>query len=214
MTIWTDTMDNTLYTPFGPILMKGVMSDELHTALLKKSEDSRNPDNDFRHHLAGNLTEEYKLNLSNEEKESCYAELLDLAQTYMLEAKKEKRIKKFGRPKIKDLTIVEPIWVNYMKAGEWNPSHFHAGLISCVAYLSVPEEIEIENVEAEHSKQSNIPSAGRIQWTYGESIQFSETYFTQIPKAKDIWFFPAELKHYVYPFKSDVERVSISCNFK
>ena len=128
MTIWTDTMDNTLYTPFGPILMKGVMSDELHTALLKKSEDSRNPDNDFRHHLAGNLTEEYRLNFSNEEKESVYAELLDLAQTYMLEAKKEKRIKKFGRPKIKDLTIVEPIWVNYMKAGEWNPSHFHAGL--------------------------------------------------------------------------------------
>ena len=81
-------MDNTLYTPFGPILMKGVMSDELHTALLKKSEDSRNPDNDFRHHLAGNLTEEYRLNFSNEEKESVYAELLDLAQTYMLEAKK------------------------------------------------------------------------------------------------------------------------------
>ena len=46
--------------------------------------------------------------------------------------------------------------------------------------------LEIENVEAEHSKQSNIPSAGRIQWTYGESIQFSETYFTQIPKAKEV----------------------------
>ena len=110
--------------------------------------------------------------------------------------------------------MIEPIWVNYMKAGEWNPSHFHAGLISCVAYLSVPEEIEIENVESEHSKKSNIPSAGRIQWTYGESIQFSETYFTKVPKEKDIWFFPAELKHYVYPFKSDVERISVSCNFK
>ena len=207
-------MDNTLHTPFGPILMKGVMSDELHTALLTKSNNSRNKDNDFRHRLAGNIAEEYKLDFSEEEKEIVHAQLLDLAQTYMLQAKKEQRIKKFGCPSINELKIVVPIWVNYMKAGEWNPSHFHAGLISCVAYLSVPEEIEIENVESEHSKKSNIPSAGRIQWTYGESIQFSETYFTQVPKDKDIWFFPAELKHYVYPFKSDVERVSISCNFK
>ena len=92
-------MDNTLHTPFGPILMKGVISDELHTALLTKSNNSRNKDNDFRHQLAGNLTEEYRLEFSEKEKEIVYAELLDLAQTYMLQAKKEKRIKKFGRPR-------------------------------------------------------------------------------------------------------------------
>ena len=52
-------MDNTLHTPFGPILMKGVMSDELHTALLTKYNNRRNKDNDFRHRLAGNIAEEY-----------------------------------------------------------------------------------------------------------------------------------------------------------
>jgi hypothetical protein len=81
-------------------------------------------------------------------------------------------------------------------------------------YLQVPNEIEEENNSSDHSNKSNQPSAGKIQWTYGETIQFSETFFTQIPKERDIWFFPAELKHFVYPFKSNAERVSISCNFK
>ena len=64
----------------------------------------------------------------------------------MSEAKKERRIKKYGRPKSRDIQIVEPIWVNFMKAGEWNPAHFHAGCISCVMYLQVPKEIEDEKL--------------------------------------------------------------------
>ena len=204
-----------VYTPFGPVLMQDQLSQTTFDILSKRSSQSRNKkEKDFRNKLAGNLEEEYILDFDDADKKIVYAELLGLAQKYITESKKINRIKKFGRPKKSNLEIVEPIWVNYMKAGEWNPAHYHAGYISCVMYLKVPDEIQHENIVGEHSSKSNQPSAGKIQWTYGETIQFSETFFTQIPREKDIWFFPAELKHFVYPFKSNVERVSISCNFR
>ena len=208
-------MPNILHKPFGPLLMQTQLSDTVFDLLLSKSKSTRYDLNkDFRNKLAGNIEEEYKLEFNKQDKEIVYNELISLAQEYMSEAKKERRIKKFGRPKSRDIQIVEPIWVNFMKAGEWNPAHFHAGCISCVMYLKVPKEIEEENTRSESSKNSNQPSAGRIQWTYGESIHFSESFFTQTPKEKDVWFFPADLKHFVYPFKSKAERISISCNFK
>ena len=204
-----------LHLPFGPVLMQDQLSQTTFDILNRQSKLARNKkDKDFRSKLAGNLEEEYMLEFDQKEKDIVYNELIKKAQEYINQAKANKRIKKFGRPKKGSLEIQEPIWVNYMKAGEWNPAHYHAGYISCVMYLKVPNEIEEENIKSEHSKKSNQPSAGKIQWTYGETIQFSETFFTQIPKEKDIWFFPAELKHFVYPFKTDVERVSISCNFK
>ena len=206
---------NQFYTPFGPLLMRGVLSDNVFDILLKVSNSTRyNMDQDFRNHLAGNIAEGYALKFTSSEQSTVHDEFINLAKTYMTESKIRRKIKKFGRPKIQDVQIVEPIWVNFMKHGEWNPSHFHAGIISFVAYLKVPKEIRQENLEAEHCKVSNQPTAGKIQWTYGESIHFSETYFNQTPVEKDVWLFPSDLKHMVYPYKSQVERVSISCNFK
>ena len=138
-------MPNILHKPFGPLLMQTQLSDTVFDLLLSKSKSTRYDLNkDFRNKLAGNIEEEYKLEFNKQDKEIVYNELISLAQEYMSEAKKERRIKKFGRPKSRDIQIVEPIWVNFMKAGEWNPAHFHAGCISCVMYLQVPKEIEDE----------------------------------------------------------------------
>ena len=35
---------------------------------------------------------------------------------------------------------------------------------------------------------------------------------SKLPKTGDIFIFPASLKHYVYPFKSKVTRISVSGN--
>ena len=145
---------------------------------------------------------------------SGYGKLVSYAKMYVNKARGMYRVKRFGSIKAKNLRLADPIWVNFMKAGEWNPSHFHHGVISLVAYLSVPPEIKIEREEAEHSIKSNQPTAGKIQWTYGESMHFSQTYYTATPQEGQVWLFPADLKHMVYPFKSDVERVSISCNIE
>ena len=116
-------MPNILHKPFGPLLMQTQLSDTVFDLLLNKSKSTRYDLNkDFRNKLAGNIEEEYKLEFNKQDKEIVYNELISLAQEYMSEAKKERRIKKFGRPKSRDIQIVEPIWVNFMKAGFHSPA--------------------------------------------------------------------------------------------
>ena len=204
------------FTPFGPVIMKTQLTQATFD-ILRVSANSVRGDytQDFRDKLAGNLEEEFRLNFKDpNEKQSVYEELVSYAKMYVNKARGMYRVKRFGSIKAKNLRLADPIWVNFMKAGEWNPSHFHHGVISLVAYLSVPPEIKIEREEAEHSIKSNQPTAGKIQWTYGESMHFSQTYYTATPQEGQVWLFPADLKHMVYPFKSDVERVSISCNIE
>ena len=108
----------------------------------------------------------------------------------------------------------KPIWVNYMKSGEWNPCHNHTGKISCVTYLRVPKEIQEENDKGEHTRKSNTPSAGRIEFQFGNvGMPYSSGGYIRAPQEKQIFFFPAALSHQVYPFKAQTERVSVSVNF-
>ena len=100
-----------------------------------------------------------------------------------------------------------------MKQGEWNPLHAHSGDISCVTYLKIPKEIEDENKTTEESSKSNTPSAGRIEFSYGEDIGYTVSGAMYTPKEKDMIIFPAKLNHMVYPFKSKKERISVSVNF-
>ena len=166
-------MFNQFCTPFGPLLMRGVLSDNVFDILLRALNSTRR-----------NISEGYALEFTSPEQNIVHNELLDLTKEYMLAY----FLRGIGRPKVQNLQIVDHIWVNYIKP---------AGIISCVAYLKVPKE----NLEA-----------NKIQWEYGESIHFSEPCYNQVPIEKDVWLFPADLKHMVYPYKS--QRVSISCNFK
>ena len=68
------------------------------------------------------------------------------------------------------------------------------------------EELDVEFTD-------HYPSNGLIEFMYGENIGLTSTGTMRTPKEKDIYFFPARLNHMVYPFKSNVERVSVSYNF-
>jgi len=216
------------YVPFGPIIVEAVISDELHNILITRGDQIRdgthpNPAitkdaNDYRDRLAGNLSEEYSYEGAFTENEDSIItkELEFLARKFLECAQKAGKIS--NAKKLADswmnLSMKKPLWVNYMKSGEWNPAHNHTGDISCVTYLRVPKEIEEENKKQEHTKKSNTPSAGRIEWQFGNvGMKFSSGGFIRAPEEKKIYFFPASLSHLVYPFKSNVERVSVSCNF-
>ena len=203
----------------GPAVMKTTISDITHRKLLNVSNKVRKSKllklkNDYRKNLAGNLSEEYNFNnaFTSKGEKIVDNELRYLANNY---TKVCSDIMK--RPgyliDVKDIIITKPGWVNFMKPGEWNPAHTHTGTISCVIFLKVPPEIEAENSVSELSKKSNTPSAGRLEFNYGENIGFTKTGTMQIPKEKDVYFFSARLNHLVYPYKSNVERVSVSYNF-
>ena len=82
-----------------------------------------------------------------------------------------------------------------------------------MTYLKVPKEIGEENTKSISSNKSNTPTAGKIEFTYGDTIPFSNAGLICTPVEKAVYIFSAKLKHMVYPFKSKKERWSVSCNF-
>lgn len=207
--------------PFGPYIMRTTLSMETRSDLLRVGNKIRKSKKlkkktDFRKSLAGNIKEEYAFLIDDKILpknlwEEISGELIWLAHLYTTIAQKANK---------KDLTVPEdkiicqlPLWINYMKAGEWNPRHHHAAKLSCVAYLKVPEEIRQENFKKENVVNSNTPTAGKIEFQYGEDINFCTNGHVLQPKEGDIYFFPAKLNHLVYPFMSKTERISVSCNF-
>ena len=53
---------------------------------------------------------------------------------------------------------------------------------------------------------------GGIQFFYGDGTRDAITYMSHFPKERDMFIFPAWLKHWVNPFKSDCTRISVSGN--
>ena len=104
---------------------------------------------------------------------------------------------------------LDDLWVNYQKANDFNPLHNHTGLLSFVLYLDVPEKI----LEEHRQWDNRGPKPGMISFRYGEDKPMLSPMRMYIPKAGDIFIFPAWLEHMVIPFKTpDVERVSVSGN--
>ena len=203
---------------FGPYIVRSTISDELHKILLDTANKIRKNKklklkNDYRKTLAGNLAEEYSYEnaFTPKQEKIVEEELVWLASEYTKISPKVTHLDLSREPK--DIILQKPIWVNFMKAGEWNPAHNHTGDISCVTYLQVPDVIKEENNSNESSNKSNTPSAGKLEFSYGDQIGYSNTGCIMNPKEKDIYIFPAKLHHLVYPFKSKVERISVSVNF-
>ena len=203
---------------FGPYIVRSTISDELHKILLDtaykiRKDKKLKKDNDYRKSLAGNLTEEYSYaNAFTAKQEKIVEEEFLWLVSQFTKFSKEALNKSLALEP-NQIILQKPVWVNFMKAGEWNPVHNHTGDLSCVTYLKVPKEIEEENKTSELSSKSNTPSAGKLEFQYGDHIGYCNTGMMMNPQEKDIYIFPSKLHHMVYPFKSKVERISVSINF-
>jgi len=106
-------------------------------------------------------------------------------------------------------------WVNYQKQHEFNPLHDHNGLYSFVVFMKIPTHWKDQHALA-NSANSNAPVASNF--VFVSSKKNSESCFTiNIPLSPEnegaILFFPATLKHMVWPFyECEEERITISGN--
>ena len=109
------------------------------------------------------------------------------------------------------------LWVNYMKQHEFNPIHDHGGLYSFVIFMRIPTHWK-EQHALFISANSNTPSASdfQVMWTEKNSEFCLARTFSLSPEDEGrILFFPAWLKHQVYPFyECEEERVTISGNIR
>jgi hypothetical protein len=109
---------------------------------------------------------------------------------------------------------LQRFWVNFQKKNEFNPSHNHAGVWSFVIWVKIPTDWR-EQHALPFSANSNEPCASDFQFQYTTMLGDIAYYNYSLDKKSEgtMLFFPAKLRHAVYPFYNcDKERVSISGN--
>jgi len=116
----------------------------------------------------------------------------------------------YGKP-LSNKIIISIAWVNFMVAGEFNPPHVHKHCdFSSVLFVKVPDKLK-----EEHKKfEGQGVGPGSISFIYGEDQPHSLYSKGFFPEEGDLYIFPATLTHFVSPFISKGERISISANFQ
>ena len=89
--------------------------------------------------------------------------------------------------------------------------HTHTEDLSFVLYLDVPKELEEENKNERNNDQYGGPGAITFMWGEGSTNDVIVAN-NRLPKTGEFYIFPTHLRHMVYPFKSDVIRISMSGN--
>ena len=95
-------------------------------------------------------------------------------------------------------THLNSIWINEMKAHEYNPVHIHQGTIftglSSVMILKLPNTYGVEY------SASEAPQNGKLQILGATNGQFAKIDYEPPMKLRDFYIFPYDMRHCVYPF--------------
>ena len=114
--------------------------------------------------------------------------------------------------KIKGYTCnLSSVWINKMTEHEYNPIHVHQGTLftglSSVLVVSVPESYGIEYSSADK------PLNGQLMILGSSSGMFANVdYQPGDMKPGDLFIFPYDMRHCVYPFNGPGERLTIAAN--
>ena len=106
---------------------------------------------------------------------------------------------------------INSIWVNEMKAGDYNPVHIHQGRIytglSSVMILKLPKDFGPERTHPEE------PMNGQLQIMGNVAGQFATTDYSPKVKIGDFYVFPYDMRHVVYPMTNKkAKRRTLVCN--
>ena len=104
-------------------------------------------------------------------------------------------------------------WINDQIQNEYNPVHTHNGKstvgLSSVLFLRVPKSI----TEAKQTINKNeTVKDGRLEFIANTRSPMGQGQYLVTPEVGDLYLFPYELPHVVYPFKGEGVRRSLSFN--
>ena len=106
---------------------------------------------------------------------------------------------------------IDSIWVNEMKAGDYNPVHIHQGAVftglSSVMILKLPKDMGPEITRPDQ------PMNGQLQILGSSAGQFVKADYSPRMTIGDFYVFPYDMRHVVYPFTNKKEkRRTLVCN--
>ena len=106
---------------------------------------------------------------------------------------------------------INSIWVNEMKAGDYNPVHIHQGKLytglSSVMILTLPKDMGPEIA------RPDVPMNGQLQILGSAAGQFVHADYSPEMKIGDFYVFPYDVRHVVYPMTNKkAKRRTLVCN--
>ncbi len=219
----TENGDKILF-PFGPPLFQTEVDPNFTKELLEEGRKLDFKKDGWSHKLAGNLkygkSYHYKQDyvLKAEPYLKTYAERFfngiinqNNGSPHLVNSLLAKQIIKEGSDeshRIQGKLRLGSLWINFSQKHDYNPSHYHAGVLSFVIFVKVPPEIFTDNAI------SNTKQAGKIIFSYGDNIsEIHGSDYVVEPYENLMFIFPAKLKHFVPPYWVDAERISVSGNF-
>jgi hypothetical protein len=203
--------------PFGPPVFRFEINHDIIDMMVEEGKKNWNANiKDHRKRLAGHMREGTSVRLDGEVKDNADREIIQKVFEFF-----DVLTHNYGPgwPNIaKTLTNannellslrLQQLWINFQHKNDFNPLHDHSGVFSFVIFGDIDKKIFTENVPPTNSNM-----AGRFVATYGERITpLQSNAFTLEPYKGLGLIFPAALQHYVPPFYTDFERVSISGNY-
>ena len=114
--------------------------------------------------------------------------------------------------RVKDASLnINSIWVNEMKAGDYNPVHVHKGALftglSSVMIMKLPKDMGPEIARPDQ------PLNGQLQILGNAAGQFVHSDYSPKMKIGDFYVFPYDVRHVVYPFTNKkAKRRTLVCN--
>ena len=184
------------YINFGPFVYCGKIDSKTIEAVLTLCKKDKK--HNANHQLAGHLKNQFNID-SNK-----YINFITpWIKQYVLEAEQ------FYNSQIANNIKIKSAWVNFMKPGEFNPPHVHTEChLSSVLFLKVPDLVkEKEKYKGTHH------GPGTLEFLYGEERFLNNAHYCFTPEKGDFYIFPANVRHFVSPFKTKEERISVAANF-
>ncbi len=163
-------------------------------------------------HLAGNISNSFTI----DDKQNYFFEnvLRHHINGYVDEYCKHPFISQ-SNDKVVNFTL-NAFWYNYQYKHEFNPSHRHSGVYSFVIWLKIPYHWEEQNKLSSLDGIKEIDKKpGLFEFEYLNILGNIKTFsYLLTPDYEGtMLFFPAALRHCVYPFyNTDEPRISISGN--
>ena len=116
----------------------------------------------------------------------------------------------------KSKLVLKSLWVNYQYKTEFNPYHDHSGIYSFAIWLKIPYTWEEQKKLPQFSNMNEKDiKVGNFEFEYNDSLGGVETCGFKLSPIYEgnMLFFPAKLRHCVYPFyETDEPRISIAGN--
>ena len=208
------------HRPFSPTIMESTVPDKFveivnDTADKVLGSEAASVEWDWSHKLVGKVHKEVQIPVKNKEhRELLFTTMKGACVDYLKESIKNntaygwKKIAGDAVPTMDNIHMAHS-WVVSQYAGEYNPWHHHSGDFSAVVYLKLPPKM---NEEIKEDWKDHYPANGLIEFMFGENQGFRSDNLKFKPEVGKLLMFPSWLKHFVYPFKSEGERRSMSFN--